>query len=296
MTSIKCITLEEELKKNPELKLSDIQILREWCEKQPHLPKIQDVELAIFLYCNYYYIERTKNMIENYYTYRTHVPELFSNRNVLKMKQLRDAFKIGTHLVLEHEEYGIMILRLVDMDPSHFVHNELIKAQIMSYDEFLWTRGLKKRYMWIFDAMGFTMGHMTRCNLPSLKKMMYYIQNAAPVRTLEVHIINTSSIVEQIFNMIKPFMNEEMINSVHFHTSLQSINKYIPIEILPDEFGGKAGPIKELMDAHLKRIENFHEWFLEDEKNHRVNESLRIGNNKTSSDLFGVDGTFKQID
>ncbi|XP_014487684.1 PREDICTED: uncharacterized protein LOC106751312 [Dinoponera quadriceps] len=83
---------------------------------------------------------------------------------------------------------------------------------------------------------------------------------------------------------------------IHFHTSLQSASEYFPIEVLPNECGGKAGPIRELMDANYKRIVNFREWFLEDEKNNRVNESLWIGKSKTSDDLFGVDGSFKQIE
>lgn len=94
MHTTKCITFEEELGKNPELKQSDIQILREWCEKQPHLPKIEDLQFAIFLHCNYYRIEPTKNTIENYYTIRTHVPEFFSNRDLLKAKYLRDKLKV----------------------------------------------------------------------------------------------------------------------------------------------------------------------------------------------------------
>lgn len=83
---------------------------------------------------------------------------------------------------------------------------------------------------------------------------------------------------------------------VHFHTSLQSASKYFPIEALPNEVGGKAGFIQELMDTQFKRIENFREWFLEDEKNYRVNESLRIDKSKTSSDLFGIEGSFKKIE
>ncbi|XP_014480091.1 PREDICTED: uncharacterized protein LOC106747247 [Dinoponera quadriceps] len=74
MSSIKCITLEEKLRKNPELMLSDIQILREWCEKQPRLPRIQNVEVALFLHCNYHHIQPAKDTIENYYIYRTHAP------------------------------------------------------------------------------------------------------------------------------------------------------------------------------------------------------------------------------
>lgn len=82
------------MKKNPQLKLSDIESLREWCEKQPHLPKIEDNFLAMFLHSNYYRIQATKNTIENYYTTRTHVPEFFSNRDPLGDKELRQAFKI----------------------------------------------------------------------------------------------------------------------------------------------------------------------------------------------------------
>lgn len=95
MSMIKSITLEEEMKKNPQLKLSDIESLREWCEKQPHLPRIEDSFLAMFLHSNYYRMQPTKNTIENYYTTRTHVPEFFSNRDPLGEKELRQTFKIA---------------------------------------------------------------------------------------------------------------------------------------------------------------------------------------------------------
>ena len=94
MSIIKGITLEEEMKKNPQLKLSDIQSLKEWCKKQPHLPKIEDNFLALFLHSNYYQMEPTKNTIENYYTIRTHLPEIFCNRDPFE-KELRQAFKIS---------------------------------------------------------------------------------------------------------------------------------------------------------------------------------------------------------
>ncbi|XP_014483536.1 PREDICTED: alpha-tocopherol transfer protein-like [Dinoponera quadriceps] len=299
MSSIMRITLEEELKKNPELKLSDIQILREWCEKQPHLPKIQDVELAIFLHSSYYHIESTKKRIENYYTYRSHAPELFSNRDIRNVKQLRDAFKVTAYFKLEgktKEEYCIFFSRMVDMDPSHFFLSDSLKACLMSIDELFWTRESLAEYIMVIDVTGYTTGHVGRTNLVTLKKMIYYCQDALPVRLKGVHIINSSPIFEMIFNMAKHFINEEMINLVYVHSSLENVNKYIPIKILPNECGGKAGPIQELWKTQLQKIENFHEWFLEDEKNHRVNESLRIGNSKTSSDLFGVEGSFRQVE
>lgn len=93
MSVMKMITLEEEMEKNPRMKLSDIQLLREWCEKQPHLPKVEDNFLALFLHANDYQMEATKNTIENYYTIRTHSPE-FSNRDPLQ-KELQQTSKVS---------------------------------------------------------------------------------------------------------------------------------------------------------------------------------------------------------
>ncbi|XP_011705574.1 PREDICTED: alpha-tocopherol transfer protein-like [Wasmannia auropunctata] len=96
MSTMKSITLKEEMKKSPQLKLSDIQSLREWCEKQPHLPKIEDTFLALFLHRNYYQMEPTKNTIENYYTVRTHLPEFFGNRDPCREKaELQQSFKVS---------------------------------------------------------------------------------------------------------------------------------------------------------------------------------------------------------
>lgn len=107
-----------------------------------------------------------------------------------------------------------MIGRLIDTDPSHFFHNEFINAGIMSHDEFLWTHGSLPGHIHIFDATGTTIEHIGRINLLSIKKSMCYVRDALPIRLKAMHVINTSPIVEIMFNMIKPFLNEEIINLV----------------------------------------------------------------------------------
>ncbi|XP_032686058.1 clavesin-2-like [Odontomachus brunneus] len=299
MCPIKYITLEEELKKNPELKLSDIQILREWCEKQPHLPKIEDVELAIFLYLSYYYIESTKNTIENYYTYRTHAPELFSNRDILKVKQLRDSFEVMPHIILESttkEGYHIMATKLIDTNTSHYFFNDIFNMILMTLDEFLWTYGSVVGLIYVCDGADITMGHVGRFNITTIKKLVYYTQDVILQRIKGIHLINMSQATIILYNMMKPFFNDKLSRLFHIHSTLETVSEYLPIEALPNELGGKAGAIRELQDVHLKKMENLREFFLEDEKCKRVNESLRIGKCKTSSDLFGVDGSFKKLD
>lgn len=93
MTAIQRVTLEEELDRNPELKKSDIKLLKEWCKKQPHLPKILDSDLVLFLSSNYYDLERAKATIESFYTIRTNAKEYFSSRDPLKNEELRQSFQ-----------------------------------------------------------------------------------------------------------------------------------------------------------------------------------------------------------
>lgn len=33
---------------------------------------------------------------------------------------------------------------------------------------------------------------------------------------------------------------------IHVHSSLESLNEYVPKDMLPEEYGGKAGPIAEI--------------------------------------------------
>ena len=94
MARVVNVLYEEELKKNPELKESDIQLLRSWCAKQPHLPKISDNTLALFLHSNYYRMEPTKANIDKFYTFRTNLPEFFANRDPLGNKELRQIFTL----------------------------------------------------------------------------------------------------------------------------------------------------------------------------------------------------------
>ncbi|XP_039315648.1 alpha-tocopherol transfer protein-like isoform X2 [Solenopsis invicta] len=299
MSMIRRITLDEETKKNPQLKLSDIQSLREWCEKQPHLPKIEDSFLALFLHRNYYNVEFAKNTIENYYTTRTHLPELFCNRDPLVEKELQQAFKVTLFSPLSgvtNDGYTLMYATLLDGDPSHFNLNATIKYILMLSDIIYLTDGTNNGYVFIGNADKLSFGHIAKIRPLATKIALDYIQEAMPVRLKDLHVINAPPAMELLMNIAKPFMKKEMIDMIHFHSSLESLSKYISIDALPNEAYGNGGSIQELNEIQIKRIEDYREWFLQDEATGRVNEALRIGKSKSASDLFGVEGNFRKLD
>ena len=44
--------------------------------------------------------------------------------------------------------------------------------------------------------------------------------------------------------MIKPFLTEEVKNTIVFHSSFESFHKYVDKDILPRELGGTQGPFE----------------------------------------------------
>ncbi|XP_053994005.1 uncharacterized protein LOC128884565 [Hylaeus volcanicus] len=292
-------SLEEELKKNPEIKMSDVEMLREWCEKQQHLPKITDQLLVMFLHSNYYSMEAAKNTAENFFTIRSHVPEFFSMRDPLGSKELRQAFNVGaaTELPsLSKDGYKILFGKLMDPDPSHYSFDDLTKSFFMMSDLVGLKTGTIDGYIFIGDSTDVSLGHVGRMSPMGVKKLVMYLQEAIPVRLKGIHFINTPSVMDLIMNMAKPFMKKELWSMIHLHSSLKTLEEFVSLDVLPNEVGGKAGPILKMQEDQVKEIDSKRDWFIEEEKLSRVDESLRIGKSKTASDLFGVEGTFKKLE
>lgn len=292
-------SLADELKKNTELKLSDIEILKEWCEKQPHLPKIPDLLFTLFLHSNYYSVEAAKSTIENYYTTRTHMPEIFNSRDAFS-KELRQSFKISSTVPfpgLTKEGYKVIYCQLLDTDPSLFAEIEAYKSFYMIADLLLQQIGMCSGFVFVGNAMGLTLGHVGRISPLLAKKLLYYIQEAAPIRIKGIHFLHAPPALEVLLNMVKPFMKKELVNLFKFHPTVDSLVKSLSIEMIPSDLGGKCpSTVMDLHKAEIKQLEDMRWWFLEEEECQRVDESRRVGKSKLVNELFGVEGTFKKLE
>lgn len=148
--------------------------------------------------------------------------------------------------------------------------------------------------IFILDAAVASASHFAKFSPTVVKKFLIAVQEAYPVKVKEVHVINISPLVDTIFNFVKPFVKEKIRSRITFHNDVESLYKVVPRELLPNEYGGKAGPIVELNQWWKKKLADNTEWFKEQEDK-KANESLRPGAPKTTDDLFGMEGTFRQL-
>jgi len=292
------ITKEMEHKKNPELKEEDLNYLKEWIKKQDHLPQnIPDNLLILFLHSCYYRLEPTKQTLDTYFTVRTHVTEFFINRSITR-NDVSEAIKTAYILPLNGTTpagYKVLLCRLLRTDPSLYVFADAMKVFTMITDVWLYLEGSAPGHVIVLDMAGVSFGHVTRLSLGVMKKILFYLQEAMPVRLKGFHYINIVPFMDTIMGMMKPFMKKELIDMLQFHpTGSETLFSSVPKDLLPNEYGGKGGSLQELQEKWVKNLESCSLWFEQDE-NLRVNESKRTGASKSASQLFGVEGSFKKL-
>lgn len=100
---------------------------------------------------------------------------------------------------------------------------------MMLCDIFFLTDGTTNGYTYIADVSKLLFGHVARMSPLGLKKILYYIQEAAPIRLKGIHIINAPPVMETLMNIIKPFMKKEMIDIVNITNRLIIFNSIVII-------------------------------------------------------------------
>ncbi|KPJ11746.1 Alpha-tocopherol transfer protein-like [Papilio machaon] len=290
-----------ELNETDENKMVDsLQHLKDWLAKQPYLKaRTDDQWLAAFLRGCKFSLERTKQKIDLFYTLKKTAPEL----TPLKYKdpKFSEILDLGVSIVLPKTsnpaEPRILLMRPGLYDPNKYSLGDVMSVgaviqniMLMDDDNFVVAGGIS-----IIDLQGCTMAHFAQMNPMLMKKMTVAFQEAAPVRMKGVHYLNTPPGFETIFNFIKGFLNEKNKKRLYVHnTDFESLYKYLPKEVLPTEYGGNAGTAREFTENTKKKILEYSAW-LDEEHLYGTEESKRPGKPKTAEELFGVEGSFRQL-
>nr|CAD7399375.1 unnamed protein product [Timema poppensis] len=246
----------EEYRKNPKLRLEDIQYLQDWLSKEQYLPTVSEELLILFLHASYYKLEAAKTFIDHYYTIKTHAPILFTRRDPL-LQELQDYFSVIQVVVLpEKDSQGnvVVIARLKQDDPTVYSHPLSIKTYIMVQDMAVLEHGTVPGFIHILDFKGLTFRHLANINLTIIKQYFTYIQEGYPGIISKDHVIHVVSVTEKILAMCKPFMKKELIAKLQVHSGdMESFYKMVPKKILPKDYGGDGETMEELQSETTSR-------------------------------------------
>ncbi|XP_070852427.1 alpha-tocopherol transfer protein-like isoform X2 [Drosophila suzukii] len=166
----------------------------------------------------------------------------------------------------------------------------------MIFDFWMYEDGIQPGHVIVIDLKNTSLGHVARIGLLQMKKFLYYLQEAAAIRLIGFHFINIVPFMDKILALMTPFMKKELTTVLHVHSDMKEFYKFVPKEMLPNEYGGQVEETNIAKEIYYKKLLDNRKEMLEFETRHQVNEKCRPGKPKNASDLFGIEGNFKKLD
>jgi len=287
-------SLETERKRYSQLRVEDIEALQEWIRSQPHLPTIFDVQVAHFLHASYYDVEVAKNTIDHYFTYKTTMTEFFTDWDPLSQRMADYVNRVLYAAFLPKTSPAacqLILLKLRDPAVDAYSFHLSVKWLLMSVTAQLLRDGQQSEYKIVYDADGYTMSHVMRNPLSSVRHYLDFGQKASAIRVVEIHFVNSSTVVKKLISIVKPFMNKHIVKMLNFHTSADAFFKALPQEQVPSDYGGSAPSLDTLHAENTKRVEEMREALLAHNEQ-RTDESKRVGKKKKVK----VEEDFKKLE
>ncbi|XP_050444140.1 retinaldehyde-binding protein 1-like [Adelges cooleyi] len=286
----------------------DVKILKEWMRKQPHLPDPDDDEKKvdekriknILLTCKNS-LEKTKAVLDGHYTIKRLVPEYFSNWDPTAPELIQSIqqscyfpFPKPTH---EGNRVSLYCVRDGYTD-GKYVHGDVNKLCFMTLDLRIGKLDTFKKEIIIMDYKNTTMNQIAAA-LPNIKKVVESAQAAFPLRAHSIHVINTTSFVQPLLNLMLSLLKKKINERVFIHKSVEDLKNYIDPSVLPLNFGGTYPKTSDEMIADWQdELIKHREWFLI-QSSIVADNSKRPKNSRNSLDHLEntiTGGSFRKLD
>lgn len=131
------------------------------------------------------------------------------------------------------EGYRVFFLKLLDLEPTHFVYNDVQRLYNMILDLFNISHGTSTGHIILVDTKGLSFGYAARFTPLGIKKYLYYLQEALPVRLKGIHFMNAVPVVEIILSMVRPFLKKELLEIVSLLLYFKRHRPYVPHYHMP---------------------------------------------------------------
>nr|XP_018909418.1 PREDICTED: alpha-tocopherol transfer protein-like [Bemisia tabaci]XP_018909419.1 PREDICTED: alpha-tocopherol transfer protein-like [Bemisia tabaci] len=273
----------------------DLQNLKEWMSKEPHLPKIDDdAWLMTFLYNNKFSLEKTKFKLERYYTFRTKFPEILKNRDPDAPEILSSCENDPMALSSEKTEDNSRILYIrYGADASKLDATQYAKRIFMLLDSMLLNEEDRlASLISITDFRQFGLSHILKVTMV-LGKIAEVFTDAYSERLRAVHLLNVPSLAEKFIETIKTFFPKKISDRFYVHSCPEkTLLAMVDKSVVSRDFGGDGPSLTDLQDSSMKEIRKQKKWFeLQDEV--CTNEALRRMDDKK---LEEMKGSFRKLE
>lgn len=261
--------MEEDNKKLTKEEIQNlVDEIREWLEEELPEARRDDSKILRFLEGCKYRIEMTKTKLKNDYNFRKKTPEWYENQDP-EEKDIKEVLGCGVVFLPDNsrDEKGrrIIIGRPNFHDASlpvdiYWKVLNMCLYEAMEDDHSTARDGT----ILVVDLDRSTFTHCVK-KMMVLKKVIHWWLGCLPMRIKELHFINAPSVAIYFLDIVKSCLKEKIRNRFIMHKKVDDLKKHIDPKYLPEEYGGSAGPVEEIVKDYVKKISGKRDRFLNGE-------------------------------
>ncbi|XP_058983560.1 alpha-tocopherol transfer protein-like [Musca domestica] len=279
----------------------DLQALKDWIKKQPHLRARTDEQFLIqFLRGCKFSLEKAKEKIDNYYALKTKYPELLRVTDV-DDPDFRRFHNVGSYCVLPtplHDNGPRILFNHYTYGPNDFSIEQVLCYGVAVSDVLMVTdpQACINGVFYVLDFAKATTSHVMSLTPNLVKKMIDYYVKTLPFRIKGICCINLAPYALHALKMLVEYAPEKIKNRVFLCGSdLSAIEEEIPKKYFPLEYGGENGSVNQLYVGFNKVWDDHREYFKEN-ADYGTDEHLRVGKKMNFGGDVAIGGSFRKIE
>ncbi|XP_013167580.1 PREDICTED: retinaldehyde-binding protein 1-like [Papilio xuthus] len=275
-----------------------IKILDEWTKKQAHFKnkKFDPHYLETTIIACKGSMERSKAQIDSICTFRTLMPTFFRRLNV--KHDLGNLYDIVRPVILpkmtpDHHRVFMVKLNGAAFEASQFMDYYnfcIIIAEYLKVHDYL------NGFLVFTDFNEINlMDFVTKLNPIELRQALTIYMQGFGMRLKGIHILSSSKLIDVLITILKQILSEKLIKRICVHKTMDTVYEHIPKNILPSEFGGEGGSVKEIHESWVELLStDEHLAYLDGQRETRTDEALRQSQ-VFNEQYAGMPGTFRTL-
>ncbi|KAG5886266.1 hypothetical protein JTB14_020829 [Gonioctena quinquepunctata] len=189
------------------------------------------------------------------------------------------------------EGYRVIVFHIFDEYPEFNVNKFF--GQFINLMEVRLQEDYQNGDIMIYDYKNVTFGHLAQVTPTMLKNYSTILEKVFNSNIKQMHCLNYPSFAEPVMNLAKKLLNPKIANRFHFHKATTTVEDFIPLEILPKDYGGHDKSLKEINEIWKRKFADYKDRFDTLEKL-TVYEALRPIP-LVNDEILGYYGNFKKV-
>ncbi|GFR13948.1 alpha-tocopherol transfer protein-like [Trichonephila clavata] len=222
-----------------------------------------DEFLTQFLRARKYDVDKAMGLLHNYFNLIASRPEIFDKLDKEKMDKLTSSDFMNVLPFRDNDGCLLLTIKIENWD-SEDINIEVLFCSLAAILFCLVTYPANQicGARVLYDAKKYSFKQMRTFIPKYLTFVAKALRNNLPIRFKSIHVINEGVVFHYSWPFVSLLLSKKIKSRIHLHgDEKEEIQKYIPKEIIPREFGGDLINYND-NDWLTKEVDKFYDGFL----------------------------------